>query len=450
MTQARILVVDDEQIARENLEYILHKEGYQVVAVGSGEQAIEALQRQDFDLVLTDLRLPKVDGLGVLQRARELPSPPEVIVITGYATVATAVAAMQQGAYHYLAKPFQNEEVRLLVQKALEKRGLRLQVAELQRQVEAQQGYQPLIGKNPKIIALHEMIRQIAPTDCNVLILGETGTGKELVARAIHHLSPRAGKRFLAINCGAFSEELLASELFGHEAGAFTGARGSKKGLLEVATGGTFFLDEVGDMPLSMQVKLLRVIQEKALLRVGGVHDIPIDVRILAATNKDLRQEVEQGRFRQDLYYRLNVVTLEVPPLADRRDDIPLLCQHFLTKFAARQHKQIDQIAPEVMDILMQYEFPGNVRELENIIERAVTLATGTSIELEHLTPDLQKHRLKVQRRLRREFLTLDDYEKEYIAWILAQVEGNKTKAAEILGIDRVSLWRKLKRYGLG
>jgi len=450
MTSARILVVDDEPIARENLGYILQKEGYQVETVETGEQAITALETQDFDVVLTDLRLPKVDGLGVLQHARELPSPPEVIVITGYATVATAVAAMQQGAYHYLAKPFQNEEVRLLVQKALEKRGLRLQVAELQRRVEAQQGYQPLIGKNPKILALQKTITQIAPTDCNVLIVGETGTGKELVARAIHHLSHRAGKRFLAINCGAFTEDLLASELFGHEAGAFTGARGVKKGLLEVASGGTFFLDEVGDMPLSMQVKLLRVIQEKALIRVGGVSEIPLDVRLLAATNKDLRQEVDQGRFRQDLYYRLNVVTLEVPPLAERRDDIPLLCQHFLAKFAAQQHKQIDRIVPEVMEVLMHYEFPGNVRELENIIERAVTLSNGPTLELQHLTPDLQKHQVQMQRRQRREFLTLEEYEKEYIAWILAQVDGNKTRAAEILGIDRVSLWRKLKRYGLG
>ena len=450
MSAAKILVVDDETIARENLEYILQKEGHQVTAVASGEQALEELQQQDFDLVLTDLKLPKVDGLEVLRRAKALDSPPEVIVITGYATVATAVAAMQQGAYHYVAKPYQNEEVRLLVQKALEKRGLRLQVEELQRQVEAREGYQPLIGKNPKIIALQQTIMQIAPTDCNVLILGETGTGKELVARAVHHLSARAGKRFMAINCGAFSEELLATELFGHEAGAFTGARGVKKGLLEVAAGGTFFLDEVGDMPLSMQVKLLRVIQEKVLIRVGGVNEIPLDVRILAATNKDLRQEVDQGRFRQDLYYRLNVVTLEVPPLAERRDDIPLLCQHFLKKFAGRQSKQINQIAPEVMDILLQYEFPGNVRELENIIERAVTLANGPTLELQHLSIDLQQHRFKMQRRQRREFLPLDEYEKEYIAWILGQVDGNKTRAAEILGIDRVSLWRKLKRYGLG
>ncbi len=240
MNPARILVVDDEAIARENLTYILSKDGHEVTPAETGEEALRHLERTEFDLVLTDLRLPKVDGLEVLRRAKELAPATEVIVITGYATVATAVEAMQQGAYHYLAKPYQHNEVRLLVQKALEKRGLRLQVQELQRQVEAHKGYQPLIGKNPKIIALQETIAQIAPTDCNVLILGETGTGKELVARAIHYLSPRASKRFMAVNCGAFSEELLASELFGHEAGAFTGARGLKKGLLEVASGGTF------------------------------------------------------------------------------------------------------------------------------------------------------------------------------------------------------------------
>ena len=450
MNPARILVVDDEAIARENLAYILGKDGHEVTAVASGEEALKHLEQTEFDLVLTDLRLPKVDGLEILQRTKELSPATEVIVITGYATVATAVEAMQKGAYHYLAKPYQHNEVRLLVQKALEKRGLRLQVQELQRQVEAQRGYQPLIGKNPKMMALQETIAQIAPTDCNVLILGETGTGKELVAKAIHYLSPRANKRFLAVNCGAFSEELLASELFGHEAGAFTGARGVKKGLLEVASGGTFFLDEVGDMPLSMQVKLLRVIQEKTLIRVGGVQEIPVDIRLIAATNKDLAREVEQGRFRQDLYYRLNVVTLVVPPLAERRDDIPLLCQHFLAQFAARQHKEVHEIAPEVMEILLSYEFPGNVRELENIIERAVTLATGPRVELQHLTPDLQRHQIQMQRRQKREFLTLEEHEKEYIAWVLEQVGGNKTRAAEILGIDRVSLWRKLKRYGLG
>ena len=450
LNPSRILIVDDEPIARENLEFILRKEGYDTLAVDSGNTAFKALERDEFDLVLTDLRMRQIDGLQVLERTRELYPDTEVIVITGYATVATAVEAMQKGAYHYLAKPYKNEEVRILVKKALEKRELRLEVQELKREVQSHRVAPQLIGRNTKIEALRETIAQIAPTDTNVLILGETGTGKELVAKAIHHLSARADKRFLAINCGAFTEELLANELFGHEKEAFTGARGVKKGLLEVAPGGTIFLDEIGDMPLAMQVKLLRVIQEKTLMRVGGTLEIPVDIRILAATNKDLKHEVERGSFRQDLYYRLNVVTLEVPPLAERTDDIPLLAQHFLRKFAQAQGKSVDTISRQVMDILMNYEFPGNVRELENIMERAVTLCTGTAIELKHLAPDLQQRRFQVHRRQRQAFLTLEDHEREYIDWVLSQVNGNKTRAAEILGIDRVSLWRKLKRFEMG
>jgi DNA-binding NtrC family response regulator len=450
MNPNRILIVDDEPIARENLEFILRKEGYDTLAVDSGDTAFKALEKSEFDLVLTDLRMRQIDGLQVLERTRELYPDTEVIVITGYATVATAVEAMQKGAYHYLAKPYKNDEVRILVKKALEKRELRLEVQELKREVRSHKIAPQLIGKNAKIEALRQTIAQIASTDTNVLILGETGTGKELVAKAIHHLSTRADKRFLAINCGAFTEELLANELFGHEREAFTGARGVKKGLLEVAPGGTIFLDEIGDMPLSMQVKLLRVIQEKTMLRVGGTMEIPVDLRILAATNKDLKYEVERGAFRQDLYYRLNVVTLEVPPLAERTDDIPLLAQHFLRKFAQAQGKPVDTISRQVMDVLMNYEFPGNVRELENIMERAVTLCTGKGIELKHLAPDLQQRQFQVHRRQRQEFLTLEDHEREYIDWVLNQVNGNKTQAAEILGIDRVSLWRKLKRFEMG
>ena len=449
MKPGKILLVDDEQIARENLAYILKKEGYDILAVESGRKALEELEKDEFDLVITDLRMPQVDGMQVVERTKQLYPETEVVVITGYATVATAVEAMQKGAYHYLAKPYQNDEVRILIRQAMEKRDLRLLVHELQREVKAHKGFPELIGKNSKIVALQATISQIAPTDCNVLILGETGTGKELVAKAIHHLSRRSNNRFMAVNCGAFTEELLANELFGHEKEAFTGARGIKKGLFEVASGGTFFLDEIGDLPLPMQAKLLRVIQEKNLIRVGGVDEIPVDVRILAATNKDLIREVETGKFRQDLYYRLNVVSLVAPPLVERRDDIPLLCQHFLIKFADRQNKKIEKISREVLDVLTDYEFPGNVRELENIVERAVTLCSGATIELQHLAPDLQQRRFQVERRQRREFLTLEDNEKEYISWILQQTDGNKTKAAEILGIDRVSLWRKVKRFGL-
>jgi DNA-binding NtrC family response regulator len=449
MKPARILIVDDEHIARENLEFVLHKEGYDTLAVDSGVRALEHLEKREFDLVMTDLRMQQVDGLQVMERTKELSPDTEVIVITGYATVSSAVEAMQKGAYHYLAKPYKIDEVRILVRKALEKRSLRQEVSELKRQVQSQKGVPLLIGKSPKIAALKKTIEQIAPTDCNVLILGETGTGKELVAKAIHHLSNRADKRFLAINCGAFSPELLANELFGHEKEAFTGARGVKKGLLEVAPGGTILLDEIGEMPTLMQVKLLRVIQEKTLIRVGGTTEIPVDIRILAATNKDLKREVEHGSFRQDLYFRLNVVTLQVPTLAERKDDIPLLCQGFLRKYAEAQGKTINAVTDEVMEILLSYEYPGNVRELENIIERAVTLSSGPIIDVTHLSPDLQQRQFQVQRRQKREFLTLEENERDYIAWVVKQVNGNKTRAAEILGIDRVSLWRKLKRYEL-
>ncbi|MBW1917329.1 MAG: sigma-54-dependent Fis family transcriptional regulator [Deltaproteobacteria bacterium] len=449
MRPARIMIVDDEKIARENLDYVLSKEGYDTVAVESGVRALQELEKSEFDLVLTDLRMQQVDGMEVLERTKELYPDTEVVMITGYATVGTAVEAMQKGAYHYLPKPHKIDELRILVRKALEKRWLRQEVSELRRQVKTQEGLPQLIGKTPKIEELRKTIEQIAPTDCTVLILGETGTGKELVAKAIHQLSPRAEKRFLALNCGSFSEELLANELFGHEKEAFTGARGIKRGLLEVASGGTVLLDEIGDMPLAMQVKLLRVLQEKNLMRVGGTAEIPVDIRILAATNKDLKREVEHNRFRQDLYYRLNVITLELPPLGARKDDIPLLSYNFLKKFSQTQGKDIRGISDEVMDILMNYEFPGNIRELENIIERAVTLCNGSTIEVQHLSADLQQQGFQLQRRQKREFQTLEENEKDYILWVLNQMDGNKTRTSEVLGIDRVSLWRKLKRYGI-
>ena len=449
MKQARILIVEDEFIARENLEHILQKEDYQILALESGVEALKELEKNEFDLVMTDLRMQQVDGMQVLERTRELYPDTEVIMITGYATVSTAVEAMQKGAYHYLAKPYKIDEVRILVRQALERRWLKQEVNELRQQVRSQKTIPLLIGKTGAMEGLKNLITQIAPTDCTVLILGETGTGKELVAKAIHHLSTRSDWRFLAINCGSFTEELLAHELFGHEKEAFTGARGVKKGLLEVASEGTVFLDEIAEMSLSMQAKLLRVLQDRTFFRVGGTTEIPVDIRILAATNKELKQEVDRGTFRQDLYYRLDVITVEVPSLSERKDDIPLLSQHFLEKYSQLQGKQVEKISPEVMDILMNYAFPGNVRELENIIERGVTLADGSTMEVKHLPADLREQRFDIQRRPKTELLTLEENEKEYIDWVLTQVNGNKTRAAEILGIDRVSLWRKLKRYGM-
>ncbi|MFH2065112.1 MAG: sigma-54 dependent transcriptional regulator [Pseudomonadota bacterium] len=444
---ALILIAEDEQIARENLEHVLRRDGHTVVAVENGMMAIRELEQREFDLVVTDLRMQPVDGMEVLSRAKELYADMEVIVVTGYATVSSAVEAMQKGAYYYISKPYQIDEVRFLMRRAMEKRSLCREVADLRRQADiGKTDTHLLIGSSPSMQVMKGVIRQVAPTDCNILILGETGTGKELVARTIHNLSPRADRRFLAINCGAFNEELLAHELFGHEREAFTGARGIKKGLLESIQGGTILLDEIGDMPLAMQVKLLRVLQERSLLRIGGTQEIPVDIRVLAATNKDLKEEVENGHFRKDLYYRLNVITIPVPRLADRRDDIPALSLHFLKKISETQGKQSAMIAEPVMDILLSYEFPGNVRELENIMERAVTLAGDSTIEVRHLPFDLQSFADRVTRRSQ-EFLTLEENERNYIGWVMQQVNDNKTKAAEILGIDRVSLWRKLKRY---
>ncbi|MBA3034938.1 MAG: sigma-54-dependent Fis family transcriptional regulator [Desulfobacterium sp.] len=446
---ARILIVDDEQIARENLDHILNKEGYETVTVESGIIALKELEKTEFDLVLTDLKMQGVDGLKVLQKTKELYPDTEVIIITGYATVATAVEAMQSGAYYYIPKPVKIDEVRILVRQALEKTSLKKEVAELKLRIGSKKEITFITGNNDKMDGLKKTIEQIAPTDCTVLILGETGTGKELVAKMIHQLSNRYEKRFLAVNCGAFNEDLLANELFGHEKEAFTGARGIKKGLLEVAEGGTVFLDEIGDMPLSMQVKLLRVLQDRTLIRVGGTDEISVDIRVIAATNKNLVLEIEEGNFRQDLFYRLNVITMHVPPLAERKESIPVLCMYFLKKFSEMQGKHIDIITDDVIAILESYEYPGNIRELENIIEHAVAMAGGNIIEMHHLPADFQQLKFRIQSRRQREFLTLEENEMEYIAWVLDQVENKKTKAAEILGIDRVSLWRKLRRYNL-
>lgn len=446
---SRILVVDDEPIALQNMKHVLEKDNLVVFTAGSGRDAIRLIDEESFDVVVTDLKMEDVDGMQVLKRVKEVSPLTEVIVVTGYASVETAVEAMKMGAFYYLSKPIQVNDLRALVQKALEKVQLANEVRRLREEI-AGLGRLPLfIGKSPSVERLVKMIEQIAPADCNVLIQGETGTGKEVVARMIHQLSPRRDRRFVAINCGAFTEELLSSELFGHEKGAFTGAHTTKKGLMEIASGGTLFLDEVAEMPPSMQVRLLRVIQEKVIIRVGGVEEIPIDVRIIAATNKNLKKEVELGHFRQDLYYRLNVITLQVPPLRERRDDIPLLCHYFIDRFSNAQKKSITEISKDVMNILMEYEFPGNVRELENMMERAVTLATGNRIEVEHLPIDLQQRLFHITRPQKNELLSLEEHEREYIRWVLMKTRGNKSKAAEILGIDRVSLWRKMRKYNI-
>jgi DNA-binding NtrC family response regulator len=448
--KARLLVVDDEPVALRNLERVLAKEGYEVATASSGQGALRLLRQRPFDVVLTDLRMEKVDGMQVLRRCKEIDPDAEVILVTGYASIGTAIEAMKEGAYHYLAKPFKLDEVRKVVAEAVEKVALKKENRRLRDTVEVARERADIVTQDPGMLSLLDTARGVTETDCNILITGESGTGKELMARYIHRHSRRAAGTFLAINCGAFTEELLSSELFGHEKGAFTGAVAQKKGLIEMARGGTLFLDEITEMSPAMQVRLLRVIQEREFLRVGGTEVVQADVRFVAATNRDIREAIESGEFRQDLYYRLNVVTLALPPLARRREDIPLLAHHFLRKHSARMGKKVESISDEVMRLLSGYAFPGNIRELENVIERGVALARGDVLEIAHLPEDLQRGGLKVFRREGGRYPTLDDQEKAYIRWVLKEVDGNRSRAAEILGIDRVSLWRKLKRYDLG
>jgi len=449
MSKGRILIVDDEKVAVRNLEHVMKKEGYEVVATQSGGNALAHLDKQAFDVVLTDLRMEKVDGMQVLKRCRETCPDTEVILITGYATLESAVDAMKHGAFYYIAKPFRLDEVRKVVAEALEKIRLRKENRVLREQVESFQGKVRIITQDGEMQRLLDMARQVAPTDCNVLITGESGTGKELFAQYTHHHSKRADKPFVAINCGAFNEDLLANELFGHVKGAFTGAGADKKGLLEAADGGTLFLDEITEMSPTMQVKLLRAIQEKEVLPLGATSPVKVDVRFVAATNRDAQEMVKRGDFRQDLWFRLNVVNLHIPPLSKRREDVPLLAYHFLKKCAARMGKPVTEIAPEALDILKAYDFPGNVRELENIIERGVAIATGDTVETAYLPDDLRELSIRTFRKKEGRLPSLEEQERDYIRWVLLEAGGNQTLAAQILGIDRVSLWRKLKRYQL-
>ncbi len=447
--RARVLVVDDEPIALKNLERALEREGYEVVTAGSGQGALKLLRARAFDVVVTDLKMEKVDGMQVLQRCKELDPDVEVILVTGYAAVDTAIEAIKRGAYHYVAKPFKLDEVRNVVREAAEKVALKKENRRLRESVEGMKDRVEIVTQDPGMLRVLDTARDVTPTDCNILITGESGTGKELVARYIHRHSRRAGATFFAINCGAFTEELLTSELFGHEKGAFTGAVGLKKGLVEMADGGTLFLDEVTEMSPPMQVRLLRVIQEREFIRVGGTQPIRVDVRFIAATNRNVQEAIASGAFRQDLYYRLNVVTLALPPLAERPGDVPVLAHYFLRKHSERMGKQVDTISDEVLRVLSEYGFPGNVRELENIVERGVALAKGNVLELAQLPEDVKRMGLKVFRRDGGRMASLEDQEKAYIQWVLQEVDGNRSRAAAILGIDRVSLWRKLKRYGL-
>jgi len=447
MTGGKLLIVDDDKVALKNLEQLMKKAGHAVTATQSGGNAQALLEKQPFDVVLTELRMDKVDGMQLLKRCRESYPDTEVILIVSGATLASAVEAMKQGAYYYLAKPAQPDEVREVVAGALEKIRLRRESRSLREKVESQQDTVRILTRDSHMQHLLDMARQVAPTDCNILITGESGTGKELFTRYLHHHSRRESGPFVAVNCGAFNEELLANELFGHVRGAFTGAHADKKGLLEAASGGTLFLDEITEMSPAMQVKLLRVIQEKEVLPLGATVPVKIDVRFIAATNRDVQDMVKHGGFRQDLYFRLNVVNLHIPALSARRDDVPLLAHHFLLKHAALMGKAVGELAPDALDLLRAYDFPGNVRELENIIERGVALSAGGGIETAHLPDDLRELSIRTFRKKEGRIPTLEKQEQDYIAWVLQEAGGNQTLAAHLLGIDRVSLWRKLKRY---
>ncbi len=442
---AQLLIVDDEDIALRNLQHVMIREGHAVTATRSGTKALALLEQQRFDVVLTDLRMEKVDGMDILRRCHDIDPMTEVIMITGHASAESAVAAMKQGAFYYLAKPFRLDEVRKVVAEAAEKVRLKRENLALQEQLDSTTGPIRIITRDAAMERLLELARQVAPTDCTVLITGDSGTGKELLARYLHHYSGRRDGPFVALNCGAFAEQLLENELFGHEKGAFTGATTAKKGLVESSAGGTLFLDEITEMSPAMQVRLLRVLQEREVLRLGATRPVSCDVRMIAASNRDVAAAVRAGGFRKDLYYRLDVVRLDLPPLAQRRGDIPLLAMHFLRKYAAQMKRDVKKIAPEALAPLTHYAFPGNVRELENLIARGTAVAAGDSIEAADLPDHLRDLGVITIRKRDGRMPTLQQQERDYIGRVLEETAGNQTAAAQILGINRASLWRKLK-----
>ena len=442
-----VLIVDDDAAAIRAVRRVLGSEAYRIDSTNSGEEAVRKLAGKRFDIVLTDLILGTVDGLDILKAAKEASSETEVIIMTGHASIRTAIEAIKTGAFHYLEKPLSADLLRHTVRKAAEKVTLVVRLRELEKL--ANTDAPAIIGHSPEISRVNELILQIRESDANVLITGETGTGKELVARAIHHSSRRRSKRFLAINCASFTEELLSNELFGHEKDAFTGATTCHPGLIESADGGTLFLDEVADMSMTMQAKVLRVIQEREFLRVGGTVPVPIDIRILSATNRDLKKLCNTGFFRQDLYFRLHVIGIFVPNLAERRGDIPLLAAYFLEKYARKAGKTLRGFSREALNLLMNYGYPGNVRELENIVEHALSLARGDSIQVDDLPADLTDFDSHTFHQKEGRLKSLKEVEADYISWVMDKAGHNKTRAARILGIDRASLYRKMKRSEL-
>jgi len=439
-SKAKLLVVDDELIVRDSLSKWFREEGYEVTVADSAQEALTKMAASRFDLALVDIKMPGVDGVELQKRMHEIDPDMIVIIMTGYASVETAVAALKNGAYDYIAKPFDPDDMAHTVVNALAHKRAEKENERLRETVASVVRPQEMIGQSAAMIRVFESIQTVGPTDATVLITGESGTGKELCARAIHAASPRHYNPLVVIHCGALAETLLESELFGHEKGAFTGAQYRKKGSFEVADGGTVFLDEIGDISLKTQSDLLRVLQEHEITRVGSSHPIHVDFRSIAATNKDLHQLVEQGRFRPDLFYRLNVFPIHLPPLRERRGEIPILADHFVRKFAASMNKRISKVSPAAINLLERYQWPGNIRELENAVERAMVVAQE---------PELREQdfalRMPVAEHGGR---TLEDIEKAHILEVLEECKGNQTLAAEVLDIDRVTLHNKLKKYG--
>lgn len=457
MLEDKILVVDDEQSMREFLEIMLKKEGYKVSLASNGEEVLKYIDKDIFDLVLLDIRMPKMDGIAVLKKIKSASPETVVIMITAYASADTAIKAMKEGAYDYITKPFKVDEIKLIIKNALEKKHLQKENILLKRVVRDRYVFDNIIGQSPKMLALYDLLEKVAPTKTNVLITGESGTGKELVAKAIHFNSPRKEKPFVTLNCGAIPEALIESELFGHMKGAFTDAIATKKGLFEMADEGTIFLDEISELPLMMQVKLLRVLQDREFKRVGGTDDIHVDVRIIAATNKDLERAVKEKRFREDLFYRLNVIQIKLPSLRERREDIPVLAAHFLKRYSEELNKSITRISPEALHLLLNYEYPGNVRELQNIIERAVALGTDQELTAQNLRSylDEQIHTKKgmIDLDIPIEGIDLEkvveDLERTLLVKALDKTMGIKKKAAELLHINFRSMRYRLEKYGL-
>ena len=448
----RILIVDDEKSMRELLSIMLTKEGYLVSSADNGENALRAIQAEIFDLVITDIRMPAINGIELLKAVKELSPETVVIVITAYASTETAVDAMKLGAYDYITKPFKNEEIRLIIQKALEKRSLRKENLLLKREIESRSGFAHFVGKSESMQKIFLLIRQVADTRSTVLISGESGTGKELVARAIHYSGARKDSPFVTVNCGALPETLLESELFGYMKGSFTGASANKQGLFEAANGGTIFLDEISATTPALQIKLLRVLQNREFKRVGGTTDIKVDVRVIAASNQDLQQEISRGTFREDLYYRLNVIPVHMPPLRDRKEDIPGLIEFFLRKMSAQGGTK--KMTPQAIQRLTLYQWPGNVRELENTIERLYTLAPGDVILPEHIPESIHSPQLcpsLIPDTIPQEGVDLEGIlgriEKTLLMKAMESAGGVKTDAAKLLGLTFRSFRHRFQKY---